>query len=57
MSTENKQPPPTPVRLPGDLRIWLKHKAIDNGRSLNLEITERLEESRVREEKGQHATT
>lgn len=41
---------PSPVRLPLELKNWLKHKAIDNGRSYNAEITVRLQESRRREE-------
>ncbi|MGY8624342.1 Arc family DNA-binding protein [Chromobacterium violaceum] len=40
----------TPVRLPEEIKAWLKHKAIDNHRSLNGEILARLEESRKREE-------
>lgn len=43
---------PTPVRIPPDLRQWLKHKAVDNYRSLNSEIVLRLEESRKREEQA-----
>lgn len=41
---------PSPVRLPADLKDWLKHRAIDNRRSLNSEITARLERSRNEEE-------
>lgn len=40
---------PTPVRLPDELRIWLKHQAIDNRRSLNSEITIRLEQSQAQQ--------
>lgn len=36
---------PTPVRIPDELRIWLKHQCIDNRRSLNSEIVLRLEQS------------
>lgn len=49
----NKTRTPTPVRLPDELRQWLKHKAIDNFRSLNGEIVARLEQSRKAEE-AQH---
>ena len=42
---------PSPVRLPPELKDWLKHKAIDNRRSYNSEIVQRLEESRAREQK------
>lgn len=41
---------PSPVRFPDDLKTWLKHKAIDNGRSMNSEVVFRLQESRRREE-------
>lgn len=40
----------TPVRLEPELRDYLKHKAIDNRRSLTGEIAFRLQESREREE-------
>ena len=48
-----RQVSPTPVRMPDELRMWLKHKAIDNYRSMNSEVVARLEESRRREE-AQH---
>jgi len=44
-----RQIQPTPVRLPDDLKVWIKHKAIDNHRSMNSEIIARLEESRKRD--------
>lgn len=44
---------PSPVRLPEDLKQWLKHKAVDNFRSMNSEIIARLEQSRKAEE-AQH---
>lgn len=47
-----KQLPITPLRLPPDLKIWLKHQATNNRRSLNAEIIVRLEESRQKEEHG-----
>lgn len=46
----NKTRAPSPVRLPEELKQWLKHKAIDNFRSLNSEIVARLEQSRKTEE-------
>lgn len=49
----NKTPTPSPVRIPDDLKQWLKHKAVDNFRSLNSEIVARLEQSRKAEE-AQH---
>lgn len=41
--------PTLQVRLPEDLKIWLKHQSVDNRRSLNAEIVTRLEESRNKE--------
>lgn len=38
--------PPSPIRLPQDLKDYLKHRAIDNRRSLNGEVVWRLEQSR-----------
>lgn len=46
----NKQRAPSPVRIPEELKLWLKHKAVDNFRSFNSEIVARLEESRKAEE-------
>lgn len=46
----NKTLAPSPVRIPEELKKWLKHKAIDNFRSLNSEIIARLEQSRKAEE-------
>jgi len=42
----NSKLAPSPVRLPHDLRDWLKHQAIDNCRSMNSEVVARLELSR-----------
>lgn len=39
--------------MPDELRMWLKHRAVDNYRSMNSEVVARLEESRRREE-AQH---
>lgn len=52
--TEVKKPTPTPLglRLPDEMRIWLKHQAVDNRRSVNSEILVRLEESRRQQEKA-----
>jgi hypothetical protein len=46
----------TPVRLPLDLKRWLKHKAIDNHRSLNNEIVMRLQESKINKGSVENAT-
>ncbi|WP_426391927.1 Arc family DNA-binding protein [Variovorax sp. R-27] len=40
---------PSPIRLPPDLKDWLKHQAINNHRSMNSEVIARLEESRARQ--------
>ena len=42
---------PSPMRLPQDLKDWLKHKAIDNRRSFNSEVLTRLEDSRRAEQR------
>lgn len=42
---EKPERKPHSLRLPSDLQKWLKHQAVDNGRSLTAEITSRLEES------------
>jgi hypothetical protein len=34
----NKQISPTPVRLPGELKTWIKDRATANLRSVNAEI-------------------
>lgn len=41
---------PTPVRIPDDLRIWLKHQSIDNRRSLTAEIVHRLDQTKRQQE-------
>jgi hypothetical protein len=41
---------PTLVRLPDELKEWLKKRAAENFRSVNGEIVARLEESRKREQ-------
>lgn len=46
---------PSPVRLPQELKDWLKHKAIDNRRSFNSEVWARLEQSR-KEDEARHAS-
>jgi len=49
MASEQKQVAPTGVRLPDDLRDWLKQRAETNSRSLNQEIVHRLKLSREQE--------
>lgn len=38
--------PAVMVRMTDEMKVWLKHQAIDNRRSLNAEILHRLEQSR-----------
>lgn len=42
---------PTLVRIPADLKAWLKAQAEKNFRSVNGEIVARLQESMQREKK------
>lgn len=56
-STERKQQPPTGVRLPEDLRVWLREKAEVNNRSLNQEIVFRLRRSREQEQADANAAS
>lgn len=50
---DNKRLAPSPVRIPAELKQWIKHKAVDNFRSFNSEVVARLEASRKAEE-AQH---
>lgn len=45
----NKQMSPTPVRLPVELKTWLKARAADNFRSVNAEIVALLIQARASE--------
>lgn len=47
----NKQQAPTPVRLPEDLKTWLKVRAEENFRSVNAEVIAILMAARKQEEK------
>lgn len=40
----------TPIRIPDDLRVWLKHKCVDNRRTLTAEVVARLQQTRNQEE-------
>jgi|GEM_PF-1573328 len=42
--------PAVMVRVTEEMKVWLKHQAIDNRRTLNAEILYRLEQSRKAEE-------
>lgn len=43
---------PLGVRMPEELKQWLKHQAEKNMRSLNSELVIRLQESRTNQEKA-----
>lgn len=45
----NSKLAPSPVRLPPELKAWLKREANGNRRSMNSEVVARLEESRARQ--------
>ena len=49
----SKHNAPSPIRLPQELKDWIKRKAIDNRRSFNSEVLVRLEQSREQQEKAQ----
>lgn len=46
---------PFPLRIQSELKDWLKHRAIDNHRSLSKEIEHRLEQSREQEQQKEAA--
>jgi hypothetical protein len=46
---------PISLRLPIDLKKWLQHQAIENSRSLNREIVDRLRESMQEQQKKETA--
>ena len=52
---ELSEPTWTKIKLGGDLKQYLKHKAVDNGHSLAQEICDRLERSRAEEEDASSA--
>lgn len=46
----------TNIRLPAELKSWLKDRAIEARRSFTAEIITRLEQSRRHAKKAQHAS-
>ena len=50
---QNKQMPPTPVRLPVELKAWIKDRAAANLRSVNAEIVAILLQARDSEKTQQ----
>lgn len=50
MKHKNKQMAVYPLRMPDELKKHLKHKAVNNGRSLNSEIVQRLLASQRKDE-------
>ena len=53
--TVGRNSPAIMLRVPEDLKQWLKHQAVDNRRSLNSEVLHRLEESRAQQEQTKGA--
>ena len=51
----NKQQPPMGIRLPDDLRAWIKQVAAASRRSVNSEVIVRLEASRKADQDQQQA--
>lgn len=49
MKIKKRDVTPFGLRLTPELKSWLKHKAVDNHRSLNSEIEHRLMQSREQE--------
>lgn len=47
-----KQKPPFGVRMPDDLKAYLAIQAKKNGRSINMEIVVRLQQTRNQEQKN-----
>ena len=45
--TVTKQQRPISLRIPEELRKWLKHQAVENDRSLNAEILARLADQKT----------
>jgi hypothetical protein len=43
---------PLPLRLPEELKLWLRAQALANHRSMTGEVIKRIEESRARQLKG-----
>lgn len=50
LKTKSTAPAPVGVRLPDDLKTWLKYQAQNNRRSMNGEILVRLEQSRLQQQ-------
>lgn len=44
-----RKAPAVMLRLPQELKDWLKHQAIDNRRTLNGEVLHRLEQSQPKQ--------
>jgi predicted HicB family RNase H-like nuclease len=51
--TEKQKPISLMLRLPPDLGQWIKHQAVDNYRSFNSEVIQRLEQSRAQQKQQQ----
>ncbi|WP_366937152.1 Arc family DNA-binding protein [uncultured Aquabacterium sp.] len=44
--------PPVGIRLPEDLKAWLKSAAMNNRRSVNAHVLFLIEQARAQEQKG-----
>lgn len=51
--TVGRGAPAVMVRMPEELKNWLKHQAIDNRRTLNSEVLVRLEYTRLAQERSE----
>ena len=51
--TEKQKPISLMLRLPSNLGQWIKHQAVDNYRSFNGEVIQRLEQSRAQQKQQQ----
>ena len=50
--TVGRDSPAIQLRVPDELKLWLKNQAAQNHRSMNGEVLKRLEESRSRQTEG-----
>ena len=48
--TVGRGSPAVMVRMPEELKVWLKHRAIDNRRTLNSEVLVLLEQAKASQE-------
>lgn len=46
---ETRKVAPLPLRLPQELKAWIRDQAVSNHRSMTGEVIKRIEESRARQ--------